>query len=117
MLQDSLFTVRRRVRWAECDPAGVVFAGNYPLYLPSAVDWFKRRAISARWLRPCRASTHPPEAGKAPNLVHMSSLWPDDVFDIVLFAGDVRTRTSDVLAEARRTDDGQPVFAGRLTFI
>ena len=42
MLISSLdpFTVRRAVRWAECDPAGVVYLGNYPHYLLSATHLF-----------------------------------------------------------------------------
>ncbi len=30
------FTVRRTARWHECDPAGVVYAGNFTDYLLSA---------------------------------------------------------------------------------
>ena len=114
VLRKSPFTVRRRVRWSECDPAGVVYNGNYPEYLSSAIDLFKTHLQVAGYLRSDR-TYHTP--AKALSLVYMSSLWPDDVFDIVLFAGEVRTRTSEVLAEARRADDGQPVFAGRLTSI
>ena len=49
--------------------------------------------------------------------MHSSSLCPDDVFDIGLCAGAVRSRTSDVLAVARGAEDGQLVFTGRLTSI
>ena len=116
VLRESPFTVRRRVRWSECDPAGVVYAGNYPGFLSSAIEWFRRHLGVGGYdhLGPARTYQTP---AKALGLVYMSSLWPDDIFDIVLFVGEVRTRTSEVLAEAKRADNGQPVFAGRLTSI
>ena len=39
------FTVRRRVRWSECDPAGVVFAGNFSIYLHNAVALFRTEML------------------------------------------------------------------------
>ena len=32
------FTVRRRIRWGDCDPAGVVYTGRFVEYLLGAVD-------------------------------------------------------------------------------
>lgn len=116
VLRKDPFTVRRKVRWAECDPAGVVYNGNYTVYFSSAIDWFKQHLDVGGYdhLGPVR-TYHTP--AKALSLVYMSSLWPDDVVDIALFAGEVRTRTSEIVAEARRADNGEPVFAGRLTSI
>lgn len=116
VLRTDPFTVRRRVRWSECDPAGVVYAGNFTEYLLSAADLFKQHLnVDGRLLATGDRPYHTP--GKAMSLVYMGSLWPDDVFDISVFAGEVRTRTSDVLALARRADDGSAVFMGRITSI
>jgi|SoiMethySBSTD1v2_1073268.scaffolds.fasta_scaffold1176119_2 acyl-CoA thioesterase FadM len=116
VLRTEPFTVRRRVRWSECDPAGVVYAGNFTEYLLSAADLFMQHLkVSGRLMATNDRSYHTP--GKAMSLVYMSSLWPDDVFDISVFAGEVRTKTSDVLASASRADNGSAVFMGRITSI
>lgn len=110
------FTVRRTVRWHECDPAGVVYAGNFTEYLLSASDLFRQHlTVAGRGVAADRREYHTP--GKAMSLVYMSSLWPGDQFDIALYMGEVRTHTSDVLALASRVDDGAPVFMGRITSI
>jgi acyl-CoA thioester hydrolase len=110
------FTVRRKVRWKECDPAGVVYAGNFTEYLLSASDLFRHHLnIRSRGANQDRRDYHTP--GKAMELVYQSSLWPDDVFDIAVYAGEVRNHTSSVLARAARADDGAPVFMGRITSI
>ena len=44
---ETPFTVRRAVRWAECDPAGVVYLGNFPHYLLSAVHLRTRSVLVA----------------------------------------------------------------------
>lgn len=116
VLRTEPFTVRRRVRWSECDPAGVVYAGNFTEYLLSAADLFRQHLnVSGRLMAAHDRTYHTP--GKAMSLVYMSSLWPDDIFDISVFAGGVRTKTSDVLARACRADDGSAVFMGRITSI
>jgi acyl-CoA thioesterase FadM len=110
------FTVRRRVRWSDCDPAGVVYAGNFTEYLLSATDLFKQNLkVGGRIMTADHREYHTP--GKALSLVYLSPLWPDDVFDIAVYAGRVGTRTSDVLALASRVDDQSPVFMGRMTSI
>ena len=42
VVRDQPFPVRRVVRWADCDPAGVVYAGRYAEYLIDAVTRFMR---------------------------------------------------------------------------
>lgn len=116
VLRHEPFTVRRTVRWHECDPAGVVYAGNFTEYLLSAADLFKQHLkVRGRLMTADKRTYHTP--GKAMSLIYLSSLWPDDAFDIAVYAGEVHNRTSDVLALASRADDGAPVFMGRLTSI
>jgi acyl-CoA thioesterase FadM len=112
----SPFTVRRIVRWTECDPAGVVYLGNFPEYLISAVHLFRDRLFGRGWIaKDNRGGYQAP--GKAIAMVFQSSLWPDDVFDMAVYVGAIRHRTMTLLVQARRADNGRNVFAGRVTSI
>ncbi len=110
------FRVRRAVRWSECDPAGVVYAGNFPEYMLSAIHLFRRHVFDAAW-RDIRTSTGTDMPAKAMSMVFNGSLWPDDVFDIEVHTGEVRTRSFDFEAIATRAENGSNVFEGRMTAI
>lgn len=112
----SPFTVRRIVRWTECDPAGVVYLGNFPEYLISAVHLFRDRLFGVGWIAKDRRGGYQ-APGKAISMVFQSSLWPDDVFDMAVYVGALRNRTMSLLVQARRADNGKNVFAGRVTSI
>jgi len=113
---EAPFTVRRTVRWAECDPAGVVYLGNFPHYLLSAVHLFRHHALELAWVDGAAASDFQ-TPGKAFSMVFQSSLWPDDVFDMAVYVGNVRKHTMDVLVQAARADNGAKVFAGSVTSV
>ena len=110
------FTVRRIVRWTECDPAGVVYVGNFPEYLLSAVHLFRDRLFGVGWVMSDSQGGYQ-SPGKALSMVFQSSLWPNDIFDMAVYVGSVRSKTMDLLVQARRTDNGLKVFAGRVTSI
>ena len=110
------FTVRRVARWSECDPAGVVYTGNFTEYLISATHLFRRFVLGRDWSG-IRESVHVDLPAKAISLVFNGSLWPDDVFDISLFVGDIRERTFDFVARAVRAGGSDKVFEGRLSVI
>ena len=110
------FTVRRAVRWAECDPAGVVYLGNYPHYLLSATHLFRDRLFGVGWVGKDAAQGYQ-APGKALSMSFLGPLWPDDVFDMEVYVGEMRTRTNDILVRARRVDNGEDVFAGRVSSI
>lgn len=112
----SPFTVRRIVRWAECDPAGVVYLGNFPEYLISAVHLFRDCLFGVGWISNDRRGGYQ-APGKAISMVFQSSLWPDEVFDMSVYVGALRKRTMNLLVQARRADNGKNVFAGRVTSI
>ena len=38
LLSSSPVTIKRRVKWGECDPAGVVYMVNYGEYVVSAYE-------------------------------------------------------------------------------
>lgn len=110
------FTVRRVVRWADCDPAGVVYSGNLAEYLLSATHLFRRHLFGESWSQ-IRRDWGIDTPAKAVSLVFESSLWPDDVIDIRLYVGAIRTHTADLIARAGRADNGAGVFDGRVSFI
>ena len=110
------FTVRRVARWSECDPAGVVYTGNFAEYMLSAVHLFRRHVLLASW-HEIKSHAKVDTPAKAISMVFNGSLWPDDVFDITVRVGDIRTRTFDFLASAIRADDGSSVFEGSVSAI
>lgn len=109
-------TVRRRVRWADCDPAGVVHTGKFPDYVLSAAHLFRTHLLGPAWHDANREAGFAAPA-KALSLVFQSSLWPRDEVDLAVFVGGIRIRTIDLLMQASRADDARPVFMARLTSI
>ena len=108
VVSDRPFTVRRVVRWADCDPAGVVYAGRYPEYLFDAVFRFIRHTGYS----PDRKTGLPDSIGlpcKHMSLTFHASLYPDDVVNLEIYVAEVREHTFDLLVEARLSD-------GRLAF-
>lgn len=102
------FTVRRAIRWADCDPAGVAYAGHYADYLIDAVTHFMRHigfGLVAGKDRPIRVGL----PCKHMELTFHTSLYPDDVIDIEIAISQVREHTFDLAARACLTD-------GRLAF-
>jgi acyl-CoA thioesterase FadM len=110
------FTVRRVALWRDCDPAGVVYAGNFTHYLLDAASEFRRHLFGVDW-QSIRQSLGIDTPAKAMSLVFQGSLWPHDAFDVALYVGEIRVRTMDFLARACRADDGGAVFVGRFTSI
>jgi acyl-CoA thioester hydrolase len=110
------FVVRRVARWSECDPAGVVYSGNFAEYALSAMHLYRRYAFDATW-RDIRENAGVDLPAKAISLVFNGSLWPDDVFDMEVRVGEIRTRTFDFAIEAVRADNGSSVFTGTLGVI
>lgn len=110
------FTVRRIVRWSECDPAGVVYVGNFPQYMLSTAQLFRQLLFGGR---PGSQNAGKPYGtpGKAISMVFLGSLWPGDHFDMAVYLGTVGQRTSDVLVHGFREDNGSDVFVGRVTSI
>jgi len=103
--------IERRVRWADCDPAGVVYTGRFTEYLLSTMsyvfdtlagerqyfDWVKELGIDT----PC----------KGLELEFHGALWPDDVFQMHCSVPAVRRSSFDVRVEAQQAD-GRRIFSG-----
>jgi acyl-CoA thioesterase FadM len=116
VVSSAPFIVRRVARWSECDPAGVVYTGNFTEYMLSAVHLFRRHVFQASW-QDIKSTLKVDTPAKALSMVFNGSLWPDDVFDVTVAVGDIRTRTFDFVASAVRADDGSSVFTGSVSAI
>jgi acyl-CoA thioesterase FadM len=66
------FIVQRRVSFAECDPAGVVYAGNFYDFALWAYELYRHLGLG-------KAFDCVNAPMKAASLVHHSPLWPGDV--------------------------------------
>lgn len=113
LLGERPLTVRRRVKWGECDPAGVVYTATFADYVISAAELFYGALFGTT---PQRAK-HELGFGtpsRALSFDFLSSLRPDDTFDMTVYVADVRTRTY-VLDIVATTPQGEPVFNARLT--
>lgn len=66
------FIAQRRVGFQDCDPAGVVFAGNFYDFALWTYDLYRHRALGGAFV----GVTAPM---KAASFVHRSPLWPDDM--------------------------------------
>lgn len=118
LLSSSPVTIRRRVIWGECDPAGVVYTPRYADYVASAAVWFIRLVA-----RPYLADSIGTPV-KALSLEFHKTLRPDDQFDMTVLVGAVRSRTFDLAIEATGTDGARrfnaqvtPILIDRATFI
>lgn len=113
LLSERPLTVRRRVKWGECDPAGVVYTATFADYVISAAELFYGALFGTT---PQRAKR---ELGfgtpsRALSFDFMRSLRPDDDFDMTVRVADVRGRTY-VLDIIATTPQGEPIFNARLT--
>jgi len=103
----SPFTVRRRVRFGDCDPAGIFYTAMFAEYVLSAEDLF----LSTLMGRPMSAFVEAFGIGtpmKAISFVFSSVMRPDDEFELVVTVAEIRRSTFDLVMTAN--------IAGRLTF-
>ena len=107
------FVVRKRVRWADCDPAGVVYTGRFSEYLLTAVSYFfdhLGQGNYAAWLKTQGVDT----PCKGMELAFHGALWPEDEFDMVCTVSALREHSYDIRVEAAM-QDGKRVFTGRFS--
>jgi len=114
VLTETPFTVRRRVKWGECDPAGVVYTPSFSEYVISTAELFYERLFDGR---PQRTKD---ELGfgtptRALAFDFRRSLWPDESFDIEVRVESIGTRTYTLAMTARMSEGGDTAFVGRLT--
>lgn len=101
------FTVRRTVRWVDCDPAGVAYTGRFTEFLIGAVMHFYGHIGWGPEARTGNGGL----ACKHMSLTFNKSLPPGSVVDIRIDVGEVRQRTFDLHATAF-LPDGSVAFQG-----
>jgi 4-hydroxybenzoyl-CoA thioesterase len=114
-LATERFILRRRVKWGECDPAGVVFTPRFSDYVVEAHLAFFEQVFGAptyEFLKPMGLAL----PAKAISIEFKHSLWPDQSFDMSVQVAAIRTRTYD-LAVVGTTLDGLDSFIANLTLI
>lgn len=107
------FVVRRRVRWSDCDPAGVVYTGMFTEYVLGAVGLFFAEIGGGRysqWVQSLEVDT----PCKGMELAFHRALWPEDEFDLTCTVRAVRESSFDLAFEATRPD-GSAVFSARFS--
>ena len=92
VVSERPFVVRRRVKWGDCDPAGVVYTVTFGEYVLSAAELFYGYLFDGT---PQRIKD---EHGfgtptRALSFDFQASLWPDEEFDMRVTVHEVRTRT------------------------
>jgi acyl-CoA thioesterase FadM len=111
VIRTSPFTIRRRVRFGDCDPAGVVYTVRFSDYAVSAMDLFLFELMGGPHLERLRDVQTPI---KALSFVFAAPLRPNEEFDMIVTVRDIRTRTFD-LAIAASLPSGTTVFEALLT--
>ncbi|GAB1576162.1 MULTISPECIES: thioesterase family protein [Bordetella] len=112
VISETPFVIRRRVKWGDCDPAGVVYTVMFGEYVISAAELFYGRLLGGT---PQRLKD---EHGfgtptRALAFDFRASLWPDEEFDMSVAVEHIgqRTYTLHIAGSVR----GEPAFDARLT--
>lgn len=113
VVKQSPFVVRRRVKWGECDPANAVYTPWFSEYVVSAAMLFYEHAAGESF-EAMRTRFGIDLPTRALNFNFMGTLRPDELFDMTVTVGDLRTRSYDLNVDARRPD-GEPVFSAVLS--
>jgi acyl-CoA thioester hydrolase len=107
------FIVRRRVKWGDCDPAGVVYTPVFGEYVISTAELFYEQLLgmSPQHAKQFHGFGTPT---RALAFDFRGSLRPDDEFDTEVQVTDIRNR-SFVLTLTARTQAGEIVFVATHT--
>lgn len=112
IVSESPFVIRRRVKWGDCDPAGVVYTVTFSEYVISAAELFYERLLGNTpqsskdehgFGTPTRALTFDFHA----------TLWPDQEFDMTVSVEHIGEHTYTL--NITGTVHGNPAFVAKLT--
>ena len=104
--------VLRRVRWGECDPAGVVYTVNFCGYVASAFELFMSELLGGP-LQAAKRQHGFAVPARALTLDFLDTLQPDDQFIMTVLVTEIRTRTFDLAVTG--TCSGRDIFKAKLT--
>ncbi|SCX72550.1 thioesterase family protein [Variovorax sp. EL159] len=113
VLSQLPLVIRRRVKWGECDPAGVVYTVTFSEYVISAAELFYGALFETTPQRAKREQGFGTPS-RALSFDFQRSLRPDDEFDMTVTVADIRERTY-VLEITGRTLQGEVIFVAKLT--
>lgn len=115
MISTRPVTVRRRVKFGECDPAGVVYTPVFSEYTLSTYQWFLSAMLGGPMFRELvRAGIDSPI--KALTFEFRNMLVTEQVFDMTCRVTDIRTRTFDVEITGRSTTQvPHDIYVAKLT--
>jgi acyl-CoA thioester hydrolase len=107
------FVVRRRVKWGDCDPEGMVYTVMFSEFVISAAELFYESILGgpAYTVMTVGGYTTP---SRGLSFDFRSALAPDDEFEIAVAVAEVRNRTY-VLDMTGRRPDGELLFLATLT--
>jgi acyl-CoA thioesterase FadM len=105
--------VRMRVKWGDCDPAGVVYTVRFGDYVSCAYDLFQRHLLDGPPWK-VREELGFDMPAKALTFEFLASLRPDDEFEMTVRVADIRNRTFDIDIEACNLA-GRVLFRAKLT--
>lgn len=112
VVNETPFIIRRRVKWGDCDPAGVVYTVTFGEYVISAAELFYGRLLGTT---PQRAKDQHGfgTPTRALSFDFRASLWPDDEFDMTIHVENISERT--YILHIAGSVHGNPAFDARLT--
>ncbi len=108
-------TVRRRVKFGECDPAGVVYTPVFSEYSLSAYQWFLQAMLGGPMFQEMKRVGFDSPI-KALTFEFRNMLVTEQVFDMICRVTDIRTRTFDVEITGRSTTETpHDIYVSKLT--
>jgi acyl-CoA thioesterase FadM len=115
LMGSSPVSVRRRAKWGECDPAGVVYMVNYAEYVVSAYEMLMTILFDER-LGKIKARHGIALPAKAFTIEFYASLHPDDDFLMTVEVVDIRSKSFDVMVRGT-SNEGDDIFVAKLTLV
>lgn len=107
------FTVRRKVKWGQCDPAGVVYTVVFAEYVMSTAELFYAHLYGTNpLLDEIKNMFGTPTRGL--RFDFRRALWPGEYFDMEVWVGHLGDRTYELQMQAY-TLEKEEVFQAFLT--
>ena len=115
MISTLPVTVRRRVKFGECDPAGVVYTPVFSEYTLSAYQWFLQAMLGGPMFAAMKRVGFDSPI-KALTFEFRNMLVTEQVFDLVCRVTEIRTRTFDIEITGRSTTEKpHDIYVSKLT--
>jgi 4-hydroxybenzoyl-CoA thioesterase len=109
---NSLQSFRRRVRWGECDPAGVVYTPRFSEYVVEAFHDFLEQVLGGP-LEEKLVEYDMRTPARSLNLEFKRSLYPDQYVDLEVRVGLIEMRSFTIVVNAVDRE-GQEMFIASL---